>query len=82
MNLYPLLIADATCDAALAAARWQLFVFPEVRDLRRGATNDTAVVVYEGEAPDVAAWLAVLAGAGYDAEPLLAAATAPPPEAA
>ena len=70
MNVYALRIADAATEAALAAARWQLFVFPQVRDLRRGISADVVEVLYEGGEPNVGAWLAVLEQAGYEAEPL------------
>lgn len=70
MNVYALRIANAATEAALAAARWQLFVFPQVRDLRRGSGDDLVEVLYERGDPNVGAWLAVLEQAGYEAEPL------------
>jgi len=43
--------------------RWELFVFPGVRDVLAGPRPETVVVVHRGPAR-VDAWLAQLRGAG------------------
>lgn len=57
-------------DAALAAARWELFVFADVRHVCRVGVGDRAAIIYEGAEPDLEAWIEALAEAGYGAEPL------------
>jgi hypothetical protein len=68
VNVYELRIAGAESDARLAAARWQLFVFPEVRHVYRIGTTEHVAILYEGAQPDVRRWVAVLEQAGYTAE--------------
>jgi hypothetical protein len=70
VNVYELRIAGIGSDARLAAARWELFVFPDVRHVYRIGTTDHAAVLYEGAQPDVRRWVAVLERAGYAAETL------------
>lgn len=77
MNTYELRLAGVENEARLAAARWALFVCPEVRDLRATNAPDRVTVVYEGVQPDVARWVAVLIEAGYPASPLEQAGTPP-----
>jgi hypothetical protein len=43
--------------------RWELFVIPDVRDVRPSTRADTVLVVHRGTAR-VAQWLAVLQAAG------------------
>jgi hypothetical protein len=53
------------------AARWVLFVCPEVRDLVEvGVGRDRFLVIYEGERDEHAVWCRVLENAGYDVEPI------------
>jgi hypothetical protein len=54
----------------LAAARWQLFEFDEIRDVRYGR-GDVVVVRYEGEQPRTKEWVAFLAERGFVFEPLV-----------
>lgn len=75
MNVYELRIAGAESDARLAAARWELFVFPDVRHVYRIGTTDHVALLYEGKRPDVRRWVAVLEQAGYAAEALEEAGT-------
>jgi 20S proteasome alpha/beta subunit len=70
VNVYELRIAGVASDARLAAARWGLFVFREVRRVYRIGTTDHVAMVYEGAQPDVRRWVAVLEQAGYAAEAL------------
>jgi hypothetical protein len=49
---------------SFAAARWELFAFPEVRDLARGHGRHRFVVLYEGDQADPDAWCRRLTGAG------------------
>jgi hypothetical protein len=56
--------------ASFASARWELFVFPEGRDLLPWSGRDRFVVLFEGERPDPSAWCRVLSAAGYPAQPI------------
>lgn len=56
-------------ERLVAAVRWELFVFGEVRDVLAAVRPGRVTVVYEGEVPGVAAWCRVLAEAGFRAEP-------------
>lgn len=68
MNVYELRIAGVASDARLAAARWGLFVFREVRRVYRIGTTDHVAMLYEGAQPDVRRWVAVLEEAGSPLE--------------
>ena len=67
---YELRIRGLDHLSSFAAARWELFAFPEVRDLARRRGRDRFVVIYEGGPADPGAWCRLLAEAGYLAEPL------------
>jgi hypothetical protein len=70
MHAYELRIAGLQHAIARAAARWELFACPEVRDLVKAPGRDRFLVLYEGEWGNPAVWCRVLANAGYDAEPI------------
>jgi len=69
MKSYELRIRGLRDASALAAARWELFVFPEVRDLLPWSGTDRFIVLYEGVSPHPTAWCRVLSAAGYPARP-------------
>jgi hypothetical protein len=78
VNVYELRVRGIEDERRLAALRWDLFVFPEVRDVVQTPRAETVAVLYEGGHPDPEAWSAALKEAGYDApagddEPLPAA---------
>jgi hypothetical protein len=54
----------------LAAARWHLFEFDEIRYVRY-VRGDVVVVRYEGEQPRTSEWVALLAEHGFVFEPLV-----------
>jgi hypothetical protein len=70
MKSYEVRIRGLGAASSLAAARWELFVFPEVRDLLPWSGRDRFVVLFEGERPDPSAWCRVLSAAGYPAQPI------------
>jgi hypothetical protein len=63
VNVYELQLDGVVNEQQLHAARWELFVCPEVRDVVLLANGHTAVL-YDG-APDAKRWLGLLAKAGY-----------------
>lgn len=69
-NAYELRIQGLDRLISFAAARWELFAFPEVRDLARGHGSDHFVVFCEREPADPDAWCRLLEEAGYPAEPI------------
>jgi len=69
-NAYELRICGLEHLISFAAARWELFAFPEVRDLARGHGRHRFDVLYEGDQADPDAWCRRLTGAGYPAKPL------------
>jgi hypothetical protein len=69
MHAYELTIHGLADEGSLAAARWELFAFPGVRDLLPWNRPDLFVVLYEGDVADPDAWCRVLSAAGYPAEP-------------
>jgi hypothetical protein len=69
MNAYELRIQGLGNAISFTAARWELFVFPEVQGLARGMARNQFVVLYEGESADPTAWCRVLSAAGYPATP-------------
>ena len=70
LSAYELRISGLDQLVSFGVARWELFVFPEVRDLVRGQGRHRFIVLYEGDQPDPEAWCRVLTDAGYPAEPL------------
>lgn len=80
MNAYELRIAGVENDARLAAARWELFACPEIRDLYRIDGTDRVAILYEGAEPDVRRWVGLLEHAGYQVKSPEPAE--PPPAAA
>jgi hypothetical protein len=70
VHAYELRIRGLGDERARTAARWELFAFPDVRDLVRGAGKDRFLVLYEGRWEHPSVWCHVLANAGYDAEPI------------
>jgi hypothetical protein len=70
MNVCELCITGVDRDAVLAAARWELFVFPNVIHVHRSGGGERVAILYEGAEPDVKAWIEALAKAGYAAESL------------
>jgi hypothetical protein len=70
VNAYELRIRGLEHTSAHAAARWELFACPEVRDLVKAPGNDRFLVLYEGEWEQPTVWCRLLSGAGYDAEPI------------
>jgi hypothetical protein len=70
LHAYELRIRGLDDTIARAAARWELFACPEVRDLVKGAGKDRFLVLYEGEWDQPKIWCHLLANAGYAAEPI------------
>jgi hypothetical protein len=70
VHAYELRIQGLDGKIARAAARWELFACPEVRDLVEGAGKDRFLVLYDGEWDQPKVWCHLLAGAGYEAEPI------------
>lgn len=77
MNTYELRVAGVETDARLAAARWELFVCPEVRDVARMDEFERVAIRYEGAQPDVGRWIELLSRAGYPASTFEQAETPP-----
>jgi hypothetical protein len=48
----------------LGLIRWELFLFPDVREVLTTSREDTLLVVFRGE-PDPSAWATTLAQAGF-----------------
>jgi hypothetical protein len=67
MNVCELHISGVDRDAVLAAARWELFVFPNILHVHRIGNGERVAILYEGAEPDVGAWIAALGRAGYAA---------------
>jgi hypothetical protein len=65
VNVYELDLDGIESDARVWAARWVLFVCPEIRDVCRAGASDRLAIVHEGEQPDPARWLALLRSAGF-----------------
>jgi len=70
MKSYEVRIRGLRDASSLAAARWELFVFPEVRDLLPWSGSDRFIVLYEGERLDPTAWCRLLSATGYPAQPI------------
>lgn len=69
MEVYELRIARLRGQAMVAAVRWQLFLFPEVRDVVPSVRPETVAVLYEGGHPEPDAWCGALRQAGYQVKP-------------
>jgi hypothetical protein len=61
-------ITDTASDSRLAAARWALFVFPEIREVCRIVGSDEVAVLHNG-ASELRVWLEALEAAGFAAAP-------------
>ena len=70
MNVCKLRVAGAVDTAAVAQVRWELFVFPEIRDVLPGMEPETVAVLWEGASADLERWCGTLARAGYEASPV------------
>ena len=70
VHAYELRIRGLDVTSARAAARWELFACPEVRDLVKGAGKDRFLVLYEGNWDQPRIWCHLLTNAGYQAEPI------------
>ena len=70
LDAYELRIRGLEHLISFAAARWELFAFPEVRDLVRAPGRNRFLVLYDGEPADPDAWCQLLQDAGYPAEPV------------
>lgn len=70
MHAYELRIRDLESTTRRNAARWELFAFPEVRDLVKVGGPDRFLVIYEGDWDHHAVWCRVLENAGYEVEPI------------
>lgn len=70
MNVYELRVPGASDPRRLAAIRWELFFFPEVRGIFATVRPDAVAVLYEGERPAPAAWVRALRAGGYAADDL------------
>ena len=70
MHVYELRIRGAERPVNRAAARWELFACPEVRDLVKAAGPDRFFVLYEGDWDQHSVWCRVLENAGYEARPI------------
>jgi hypothetical protein len=70
VHAYELRIRGLDGSSDRAAARWELFACPEVRDLVKSAGPDRFLVLYEGAWDQHAVWCRVLERAGYEAEPI------------
>lgn len=68
MHVYELRVPAASDPRRLAAVRWDLFVFPQVRDVVATSRSGVIGVVYEGERPAAVEWVRTLRTAGYAAE--------------
>jgi hypothetical protein len=64
--LYELSVRDGA--QLRSAVRWELFVFPAVRDVLAGRDPDRVLVVHRGP-PQPAAWTEALRNAGFDPHP-------------
>jgi hypothetical protein len=66
LALYELPVPDGA--RLRSAARWELFLFPAVRDVLAGRDPDRVLVVHYGP-PQPAAWIGALRNAGFDTRP-------------
>jgi hypothetical protein len=63
LALYELSVRDG--GRLRSAVRWELFLFPAVRDVLAGQDPDRVLVVHYGP-PQPAAWMDTLRDAGFD----------------
>ncbi len=78
MKTFKLQLRD---EANSAAARWELFTFPEVIDVR--VDHEGALIVLSSSGwPDLGAWQAALARAGFEASFVERTHAAPPTDEA
>jgi hypothetical protein len=70
MNVCKLRVSGATDARAIAQVRWELFVFPEIRDVLPTLELETVAVLWEGTIADPQRWCRTLARIGYEAKPL------------
>jgi hypothetical protein len=70
VHAYELRIRGLDGSSGRAAARWELFACPEVRDLVKAPGPDRFLVLYEGAWDQHVVWCRVLERAGYEAEPI------------
>lgn len=67
MNVVELQVDGIASESRLAAARWELFVFPEIRHVCPLGAGGRVAVLYDGTRPDIVGWLSALAAAGFAA---------------
>jgi hypothetical protein len=65
VNVYELSLDGVESERRLHAARWELFVFPEIREVCRIGGAGRVGILYEGDEPNAEAWLDALAAAGF-----------------
>jgi hypothetical protein len=70
MNVCKLRVSGAVDARAVAQVRWELFVFPEIRDVLPTLEPETVAVLWEGATADPQRWCRALAEAGYEADPI------------
>lgn len=70
MNVCKLRVTGAVDARAVSQVRWELFVFPEIRDVLPTLELETVAVLWEGATADPQGWCRALAQAGYEAKPL------------
>jgi hypothetical protein len=70
MNICKLHAHGVSDARAVAALRWELFVFPEVHDVFPTLEHDTVAVLWEGTTADPQHWCRALAQAGYEVKPV------------
>lgn len=68
MNVFELRIPGTERESRLWAARWELFVCPEIREVNRTGATDEVAILCDHEQPNVSHWLEVLEQAGYPAQ--------------
>jgi hypothetical protein len=69
MNVSRLRVRGAVDASAVARIRWELFVFPEIRDVLPTLERDTVAVLWEGASADPVRWCRTLQRVGYAASP-------------
>jgi hypothetical protein len=69
VNVCKLRVAGAVDADAVARVRWELFVFPEVREVLPALERETVAVLWEGASADPERWCRTLAQAAYEASP-------------
>jgi hypothetical protein len=69
VNVCKLRVSAAVDAAAVAQIRWELFVFPEIRDVLPTLEPETVAVLWEGASAAPERWCRTLVQVGYDASP-------------